>query len=434
MTITAAHSARRTSGEYFISWLCLVLAGYALLGKGFAYTGVKPFYIGELSLVLGLIALISSKSSTHTFSSATAKLLLLILAWTVIRTVPFIGLYGIDAIRDGMIFGYGLFAFCVASALISQPDLFKSMLVRYRRFAWIFLALAWAIFLASQANLISLKFPGAPAPFGQGKGGDMLVHLAGATALVMCGMMKPSPVVISLIFVNFIAAAAFNRGGMVAFAIAVSVCAAMLPVKRVLAYAAWAFCVLALVLALINPTFSAGGRSISPDRLIVNVRSVFGESEERLDSTRKWRMSWWSDIVRYTFAGPWFLTGKGFGINLADDDGYQVAHDQSLRSPHNGHLTILARTGVPGFFLWIFVNLFWLRGMLSGYLQARKANNREWAGIFTFFIAYWAAFVTNTAFDVFIEGPMGGIWFWTLFGAGLAACHIHRYHPEAIRP
>jgi hypothetical protein len=31
-------------------------------------------------------------------------------------------------------------------------------------------------------------------------------------------------------------------------------------------------------------------------------------------------------------------------------------------------------------------------------------------------LGYLAAFVVMTSFDVFLEGPMGGIWFWVMIG------------------
>ena len=37
----------------------------------------------------------------------------------------------------------------------------------------------------------------------------------------------------------------------------------------------------------------------------------------------------------------------------SDDDGFQCDSDGLLRNPHNGHLTMLARSGVPGLLLWI---------------------------------------------------------------------------------
>jgi hypothetical protein len=40
----------------------------------------------------------------------------------------------------------------------------------------------------------------------------------------------------------------------------------------------------------------------------------------------------------------------------------------------------------------------------------------------------------NAAFDVCLEGPMMGIWFWTLFGTGIAAGRIHQRCPEVLEP
>ena len=47
-------------------------------------------------------------------------------------------------------------------------------------------------------------------------------------------------------------------------------------------------------------------------------------------------------------------------------------------------------------------------------------------------LAYWAAFLTNAAFDVYLEGPVGGVWFWCVFGVGAGACWVHRNHPEIL--
>jgi hypothetical protein len=39
---------------------------------------------------------------------------------------------------------------------------------------------------------------------------------------------------------------------------------------------------------------------------------------------------------------------------------------------------------------------------------------------------YWAAFLINATFDVFLEGPMGGIWFWSVFGTGIACLWMYK--------
>ena len=34
---------------------------------------------------------------------------------------------------------------------------------------------------------------------------------------------------------------------------------------------------------------------------------------------------------------------------------------------------------------------------------------------------HWLAALTNATFDPYLEGPQGGIWFWVMFGVGIAA-------------
>ena len=41
-------------------------------------------------------------------------------------------------------------------------------------------------------------------------------------------------------------------------------------------------------------------------------------------------------------------------------------------------------------------------------------------------LAYWTALLVNGSFDVYLEGPQGGIWFWCIFGLGIAAVEAQR--------
>jgi hypothetical protein len=47
---------------------------------------------------------------------------------------------------------------------------------------------------------------------------------------------------------------------------------------------------------------------------------------------------------------------------------------------------------------------------------------------------YWIAAMVNMSFDPYLEGPHGGIWFWTLFGLGLGAMRAWRASPEDDAP
>lgn len=143
-------------------------------------------------------------------------------------------------------------------------------------------------------------------------------------------------------------------------------------------------------------------------------------------------MQWWGEIIRYTVHGPYFWTGKGFGVNLANDDGFQVEEEESLRSPHNGHLTILARAGVPGLVLWMSIQFTWALSIVTSYTRAVRREERQWSGVFAFLLVYWLAFLTNATFDVYLEGPMGGIWYWSVMGLGIGAVKVFENSPRVI--
>ena len=92
-------------------------------------------------------------------------------------------------------------------------------------------------------------------------------------------------------------------------------------------------------------------------------------------------------------------------------------------------MTILARAGVPGVVLWALVLVSWFGMLIRATLTARARRHREWASLFLFIGCYAAAILINAMFDVVLEGPMQGIWFWCLFGFGVGSVMIYRAQP-----
>ena len=164
--------------------------------------------------------------------------------------------------------------------------------------------------------------------------------------------------------------------------------------------------------------------------MIETVMSIFNfTGVDYYDGPRQWRLDWWSKIIDYTIFGDFFWTGKGYGVNLANDDGFQVFelfHGQPLRSPHNSHLTFLARSGVPGFIVWITLQVVFCISLVRAYRKAVRVGHHDWAKLNLWVLAYWFAFMVNATFDVFLEGPQGGIWFWCVFGFGIALIEVQR--------
>ena len=169
------------------------------------------------------------------------------------------------------------------------------------------------------------------------------------------------------------------------------------------------------------------GRPATLEQMIENLLSVFGPSSDPgLSGTREFRLAWWGTIVDYTLFGDYFWAGKGFGINLADDDGFQSTADGSLRAPHNSHMTVLARMGVPAFVLWLGLQAAFAVGLLRATLAFRRAGDLQLASIGAWVLVYWFAMAVNTSFDPYLEGPQGGIWFWSVFGLGLVVMRLRR--------
>jgi hypothetical protein len=50
----------------------------------------------------------------------------------------------------------------------------------------------------------------------------------------------------------------------------------------------------------------------------------------------------------------------------------------------------------------------------------------QWAHLVLWVACYGLAIVIDASFDVAIEGPMLGIWFWSLFGFGIASTMVYR--------
>ncbi|MCA9133649.1 MAG: O-antigen ligase family protein [Planctomycetales bacterium] len=429
--------ASDASTSRWLDALCLLLLGYALFGKGFAYLGISSLFVGEMVLLWGLMRFFQRGNWRYVLISSLVWPLLALALWGTATTLPYLKTYGLDSIRDAMIWGYAAFAALVMGELLSDPQRLRLLINRYTNFAKIYLLTFPATYVVSQLEIVP-SWPWADVAMIDVKVGDVLVHLAGVFALGASGLggrIGKGWMVVALGAAAIMGAS--SRGGLVAFMLAYAICLVYRPFNRFL----WAMILAAaaglLLLATVDLRLEVPGkdREFSAEQIVESVNSVFERSADRgLDSTKQWRLRWWTDIVNYTWRGEYFWQGKGFGINLADDDGYQGTQWEGLlRSPHNGHLTMLARAGVPGFVLWVFPQLLWLVLIVRSSLKSQAHGDGQWLSLFVFLLAYWAAFITRATFDVYFEGPVGGVWFWTVYGVGLSAVVIYHFCPQCLR-
>jgi hypothetical protein len=408
--------------------LAVILIGYLFLGKGFAYIGTGTAYVGEFALALAVVVTIGSLGRWRI--GVTEAVLLAFMAWGAVRTVPYLGQYGLVALRDAVSWAYALVALGVATTLTVEP--IKGAVRLYRRLAlpaviWFPIAAVLTIVLGNSIPAV----PGSSVPIVFFKAGDSGVHLAAIAAFVLVGLYGRGPLREALLWAAWGASAgitaALNRGGMVAASTAVL---ALLFVRRLNHWLVLvAVAVVLLVGAwLVDPRVDLGvQRTVSFQQLIDNVTSIIGDRPNTTEqATKEWRLEWWGAITDYTVNGPYFWTGKGYGINLADADGFQTNADRSLRGPHSAHFEFLARSGIPGLVLWVALQASWAATMLMAAARARRSGRTWWLAVTAWLFVYWLAALVNMSVDVYLAGPQGGIWFWAVFGAGLAVARFIR--------
>lgn len=421
--------------DHYIRALAISLACYALLGRGFAYVGMPPLFVGEALYCLGLMVLLRSGCIIGVFAAFPNLVLLAFAAWTLARTLPFLPVYGMDALRDAVIVLYGGFTLIVCGLLMERPERLHRGLRLFGRFAAFFGAAAGIAFsvqtLLGNHGLLP-SWPTSGVPLLSMKPGDVAVHLAGSAVFALLFFRRIIWPWVALLLAGMAMVGVGNRGGLLAIASAVGIAlpfsgrirqlSGIVLAGGVVLAAAW--------LLDLNVHLTERERPLSVEQLFINLFSIFDESEHGdLDGTKAWRLRWWQTIADYTLHGEYFWSGKGFGIGLAAADGFGGVTPPGapeLRSPHNINMTILARAGVPGLVLWTLLLLSWFGTMAYNLVVARIRSEEAWFRLFLFVACYVAAVLINASFDVALEGPMLGIWFWVLIGFGLGAAQIYR--------
>jgi hypothetical protein len=426
-------------GDRYLAFLAFVLLGYALMGKGFAYLGFPPLYMGEIALFAGIVIFVRTGAFVGAVATIPALLLIALMVWVLARTFPFVHTYGFDALRDSVIAVYGIFAFIVIGLLLEDSRRID-LILRYYGFMLIsFPAIPVGFWLTKYwVDYIPHLF--GPVPIVEIGASAVGTHLAGTMIYILIGYRKVSVVWIVVWFATLALVSATNRGATLAVVVPVALAMLLLGRFRLMLTTIVAAVIIFAVMLAVESTFGEYNeakdsieRPVSAHQIVENVKSIVGQSGHQTEGTKQWRLNWWDIIINDTLRGPNFWTGRGFGINLADADGFAGTGDPHnprppTRSPHNAHMTLLARAGVPGVVLWALVLVAWAGMLARAMLTARARGDKQWADLFVFIGCYVAAILINATFDVTLEGPMQGIWFWCLFGFGVGSVMIYRAH------
>lgn len=425
--------------EPFLWLLSLLLLIYATLGRSGAYLGLpvgggSKIFIGELVLFFGLASSLLEGSWQSFFALPLAWVWLLFAIWNAAQTLPYYSQYGMDALRDGATWGYSLFSVVIGSLVIARPAGLMILLDRYRKFARVYI---FFVLIVMPASILFPTVSGFELPLVE----PLMEHVTGATAFALCRLVSVPAAWWWALGIEVIIIGTQGRGVALGFLAAVGVVWLLNPwairprpsIRTIGLGGALVFFLAASMMSNLNFGVSATGRVLGPNQYLQNLEGAFYDTgNEKLDGTRAWREEMWEKIIDYTIFGPYFWTGKGYGINILADAGMSMGNDKArpARHPENSHLTFLARSGVPGFVLWVTLQATWALGLLRGLLFARRTGRRRTVGLMTFLLACWTDINVVASTGPVIESPNGGIWFWTIFGIGAAVAYMVRRDPD----
>ena len=77
-------------GDRYLALLAIALLGYALMGKGFAYLGFPPLYVGEIAFLIGTIVFLRTGALVASLATLPSLVLVALMVWVLARTIPFV--------------------------------------------------------------------------------------------------------------------------------------------------------------------------------------------------------------------------------------------------------------------------------------------------------------------------------------------------------
>jgi O-antigen ligase len=360
--------------------------------------------------------------------------------WGLIRTLPQITTYGIDAIRDAALWYYAFFAFAVMALVHRRPSLPEEWLHRYVGFLpWLLLWFPIAIVL-DRVMAGGPWIPDSDVYVFTHKPADAAIHTAVALAVLwlfptIVGSPRRRLVLMAMCVVVLCVALTQNRGGIVAAAAGLGVGWLFMAHRVRAALEVLAIVAVLLVFGWALDLRIAGERDVSVGQIMDNVLSLAGKpGDPKLEGTVEWRGELWDRVLQETIARDRLAFGWGFGPNLGDE-GFGGAGGGLLRSPHNSHLNLLARMGILGSAMWMALWVAWGFAMYHARHSFERRRDDVGRGLVTVCMVGVTASIVNAYFDPALEGPHSSVLLWTLTGLGLAlAAQAHGWGGRIRRP
>lgn len=402
---------------------------YAALGKGFAYAGWPPLFVGELLLVVVLVSAVRSSALLPRTTPAVVTAVLVgmaVVQFAVDRlagTVPLL-----ETVRGLAPVYYSGFAFGVYALLRD----WEARTSRSHVLDTVGTAVARAVPLVSPVLLVLAallliepawlpRWPGSGVPLLLTKPGDIAV-----TLVLVASVMRPPrlgglvvarrPLLVVMLSATALLVAARSRGALLTLIVGMLVAR---PRPDRIAKGLLAAVTVLLALYVSGLRIEVAHRELSYEAATDAIASLVGtESSDDIQGnyvgTRNWRTDWWEAIWSDATGDRMVLHGYGWGDNLAIRYGIaapDAAEDpRVLRLPHSFFFSLVGRAGVVFAVAFVLVLLLTIGRTFRAGTGDRPSPLVEGAR------GALAAAVVTGLFGVYVESPQGGILVWNLVG------------------
>ena len=391
-----------------IKFLFIVMLGYAIGGKGFAYLSpVAPIYIGEICFAFCLFGYVLRSRQWGLMDTPIHKLIWIYIIYAAIHLQIDYAEYGVLAIRDSATVYYAFFF--IAAFVMFRNERVVDAFEKIIKVTIVFGIIQWGSGLILRTMGIYIFIPGYHPHCD-----SSIPLLTAASLFFLCKGMESKSIIcivtgaVATVFLMNTKTAAFIAFFAV-FGTAVfwgRVKGLLVPSSIIILIGTISIAIIAMVNTDIAMDMLSGGEH-------AEALGIQGGEFVGLSGSSSWRWDWWMTIWDDTMKMAPFL-GQGFGSDISTPYLGYSEHALSVRYPHNIIFTIVGRLGLIG--LIIFMPLFIAVGVYSLILCKRffQSPHRRDADLIAYAIV--VAGMINGVLQATYEVPYGAITHWVCVG------------------
>ncbi|MCK4428559.1 MAG: O-antigen ligase family protein [candidate division Zixibacteria bacterium] len=404
--------------------MLFLIVGTMSFGRQFSHLGIRieeiTVYVTELVLIATWVLIFLRKVVTKEMLFKKSPLNLLFLFYYAIGLLCLLrGLpdFGMEALRHSVIVYYSLFYFLILELVTDTHQL-----ERFLKYSLIASVVALLVIFYNFASGVGLTTSTGVVRYGANTQALSLAFcfffwLSLSIFKIKCKaksflkILIPFQIFAALFLIQHRSLPLAMIGGLVFIF-------ALINKTRTFKYIVLALCGFLLILSIDYLTGILSTNILLKDTL-TRASTILTPEE---DPNSLHRLAMWGEVLNRTARKP--LVGEGFGAPFSIFFGSK-SYDYSERRlhPHNSFLWILNRMGIVGFGILFFLILKFYSSAIKAYKSMSPGKSKA------YLLALMSCHVCICIFaffNVVLEGPFMGIFFWIIMGLTMALININK--------